>query len=221
MSIGGTPSRGIELWYPTRERLTRQTTRWALWMARTFPKVEQFIGPEMPYCTWGPDRARNRIVDSFLTRNAEWLWMIDADTVPPCDKRIVRDFMFARHEDVVTGVVDGYNALRGAIPPGGWLTIVGQFPSLYRWDFDSKGKIQGWIPLDKGSDYQRAEACGSACLKIHRSVFAKLKKPYFLAIEEQYSEDLFFCAQLKEKGIQLKVDEEMVCDHWKEIELKA
>lgn len=210
----------VELWYPTRERLTRQTARWAIWMGRTFPKVEQFIGPEAPYCTWGPDRARNRIVESFLTRDAEWLWMVDADTVPPFDKKFVAHFLHQETGPVTTGVVCGYNASRGgSILPGGWMEIMGLFRSLYVWDYDSEGKIQGWIPLRDDQPASKAEACGTACIKIHRSVFEKITKPYFHVIEDKYSEDLFFCSQLKAKDIPLAVDEGMKCDHWKEVEL--
>lgn len=213
---------GVELWYPTRNRLTRETARWAIWMGQNFPKVEQFIGPDLPYCQWGPDRARNRIVQSFLTREAEWLWMVDADTVPPKDKRRVKDFLYKRQEVVVTGVTDGYNAYHGEdLPPGGWLTRCGQFPSLYRWEYDNEGKINGWNPLEKGSDYSEAEACGAACLKVHRSVFKRLTKPYFLVAEDNFGEDLFFCAHLKAEGIDLKVDTNITCSHWKEIELRA
>ena len=66
----------------------------------------------------------------------------------------------------------------------------------------------------------KVDACGFGCCLVHRSVYEKLKFPYFQAFwtdwkdkRIQVSEDFYFCTIAREAGVQLWAIPEIKCGH--------
>jgi hypothetical protein len=68
------------------------------------------------------------------------------------------------------------------------------------------------------------DAAGAATLIIHRDVFSKIPWPYFRflykeSMEHLLAEDLYFCSQVKEAGLEIWADLEIASRHWKTMDL--
>ena len=71
---------------------------------------------------------------------------------------------------------------------------------------------------EKGKLYE-CELFGTGCFAVHRSVFSKITKPYFLFKYDSEgmvsaSEDLYFCEKVRNAGIPLFFDARYVCEHF-------
>jgi hypothetical protein len=70
-------------------------------------------------------------------------------------------------------------------------------------------KGHGLVPID---------GCGFGCVLIKRSVFEVIAYPHFVyksAIDHAHtiSEDVYFCRQARDKGVQIYADMSVLCDH--------
>lgn len=149
--------------------------------------------------------ARNHIVDAFLKTNHDFLLMIDADTVPPPDA--VRHLLETQRKtgaSVVTGITP---ILRAGVPVA---NVYIRYP-----DVESPPSLE-----DLPESAFAIVGCGASCLLIARSVFQKIKPPYFKAIEydngARCSEDLYFCQQVNNAKLSIVADPRVVCQHIKE-----
>ena len=121
------------------------------------------------------DRARNQIVDFFLTQRTgkdkepmTHRLMVDADTVPPTDA--LRRLLSHRKE-IVSGMTPilRYNQKEKA-----WETFDNCFS---HGDRDESGKIVTTHVARRNKGLQEIFRCGASCLLIHRSVFETLPQP--------------------------------------------
>lgn len=109
------------------------------------------------------DINRNKIVDEFLRTDAEWLWWIDADNLPPVD---ALRRLFAVGEPLVSGLYYG-GSLRDEITPIAYLRredgAYHNLKQIYQWE---RGEI---VPVD---------AVGMGCFLTHRSVYTDIAEQY-------------------------------------------
>lgn len=118
--------------------------------------------------------ARNQIVESFAKTDDDWLLMYDSDMVfAPNALYQLLDDAYDGGTQVKRHIVGGL-CFAGSLRPGGRL-----FPTIYRTTQDEDGQVGTEIIYDypKGV-IVRVDATGGAFLLIHRSVFAKMSKPY-------------------------------------------
>lgn len=150
---------------------------------------------------------RNRLIERFLKTDYDWLLFLDGDTIPP--------------NDVLDMTENNLPVCSGAYYV--W-TDDGFFPLIL------KVKKHGYTLVDKigkkvKSHLVEADAVGAGTLLIHRLVFNKIERPYFL--EEfgkdgfrKIGHDLYFCRKVKEAGLKIFVDLRYYSKHFKTIDLK-
>lgn len=143
------------------------------------------------------DRARNLCHKEFLASKHDYLFFLDANTIPRPD---ILDRLMAHDLPMVAGLVQIWQ---------GHL-----MPMSFRWDKE-KG---GYVP-HHGEGVQTVDVTTCACTIIKREVMEKVRRPAFkfpLADEfgtEGLSEDFYFCEQVREAGFHIAVDFNAVCDH--------
>lgn len=158
------------------------------------------------------DFARNGCVEEFLASDCDIMWFLDADVTPP--PHIL---------DLITEAQQPWEAA-GAPYPVFMSGKVGDEPKIvltsYAWH---DGKLRCSEVPTHGISFVDGLATG--CLFLRKSVFDKLKKPYFEFIYDKDSremiegEDLGFCKKLGELGIRFYTDFSMVCRHRKNVDL--
>lgn len=166
--------------------------------------------------------ARNHAAGEFLRSDAEWLVMVDHDTVP------VRNFI----EIIPMMEADGkfIAGLPYPVMPG----RDGAFPYPHfglGWLNDSGGyRGLGNLPPDWSTGY---DFLGGGCLVVHRTVFEKVPQPYFKMVSNDAQveilssekglvgrgEDQYFTYKAKEAGFGLWVHSDFTCEHYKTIPL--
>lgn len=159
------------------------------------------------------DRARNQIVRTFLETDCTHLFFIDSDTVPPPDalKRLLA-------HDVP--IVSGMTAIAKETPGDGYQF----FDNCYQSREENDGKITTII-AERRTGLQRIFRCGASCLLVEREVFERVDNPYFKfeynedRTEHTRSEDIYFCDKVREAGYTLCADTDVICGHYKEIQL--
>ena len=158
------------------------------------------------------DRVRNQISKRFLESDADYLLMIDDDTVPPAT---VLDM--ARHDkDIVGALCYAYT------PAMGYYSVA--YPSG---SSDLKAQRLGIGDQIEHRGLMEIELVSSACLLIHRRVLAALDPPYFkmeldddcLLIKD--SEDFSFCRKAGAAGFSVWLDTDQPCNHFKALDMYA
>lgn len=158
------------------------------------------------------DFARNEYTKAFLESDADIMWFLDSDVVPP-------DSIL----DLITIHGDKWK-LSGApypvwIIPNGGDHKQAVFCAYRR---DEKGMHASNIPLS-GTDFVDGIATG--CIFVHREVIEKMQEPYFEFKYDETSrcisegEDLGFCRKASDLGYKFFVDFGMVCHHYKTVSL--
>ena len=160
------------------------------------------------------DYARNKIVEDFLTTDCDVLWFLDSDIAPP----IASIELVTKHFDQWEVAGCPYPLF---LTPNGH-DIPKVVFAVYS-DLPNGGlKNKESIPKN-GTDFVDGMATG--CLFIKRNVFEKLEAPYF---EFKYDaktrqmtegEDLGFCHKVRKLGIRFFTDYELVCHHFKKVNL--
>lgn len=174
-------------------------------------KVE-LVYPEVKTQRIFHDFARNGIVEDFLASDCDILWFLDADVSPPPDIL-----------DLVVKPQMKWEAA-GATYPVFMCGRAGDDAKVvftnYTW---RDGKLTCGNTPTKGIAFVDGLATG--CLFLRKSVFTKLKKPYF---EFKYNpetremiggEDLEFAKKLSDIGIKFYTDFSLVCRHQKSVDL--
>lgn len=133
-------------------------------------------------------KARNDIVEAFLKTQAEYLLFVDADVGfdPVVLPRLLK------HKPLIVG---------GLVPkrePGN--------EGCYHQNAMT-GVVEDGL-------FQTLEI-PTAFMRIHRSVFAKLKKPYFRceSSEDAYGEDIYFCRKWADQGGVMWIDPDIDFSH--------
>ena len=154
------------------------------------------------YRQWGIDNARNSAVKDFLSSDFEYLLFVDSDIV--MDGRIILGLL-KKKEKIVSAVtrlspkyINAFFRIKRtrACRSGYKNYSIVQFMNLPR---NSKNLIL-------------VDAVSTACLLIHRDIFKKLRKPYFLG---STSEDLYFCRKLNKAGIPIYIAFDVRVGHMK------
>lgn len=163
--------------------------------------------------TSGPRIAagRNHAVRSFLSTEAEWLFMVDDDMVVPMGA--IEAFLASADPEkmpVLAGLTWGMGR-------------DGIFPTLWRFE----EKIGELVRFDSWPENAllRVDGTGAACLFVHRSVFERMLEakfsphaPWFEELgmgEHTVGEDVAFCLRLRQLGIPLYVDTALQFGHVK------
>lgn len=158
------------------------------------------------------DFARNGLVEDFLESDADILWFIDSDVVPP-----------PHALDLVSKYSDFWD-LAGCPYPV-FMSVPGyKGPQIVFTVYkrDETGMHASKVPTE-GTEF--VDGLGTGCMFIKRDVFEKLEKPYFefkyrkddMMITE--GEDLGFCRKVSDLGYKFFIDYSMVCKHYKTIDL--
>lgn len=148
---------------------------------------------------------RNHLVDTFLQTDYEWFMFIDSDVAPPPK---VLD-MTKNNKYICSGIY-----------------YQGQFNSIVPVVYSEKNKGYGLYIDDKTkNDVLEVDGVGAGCLLIHRKVFEKIEKPYFMFLFDEngyctLGEDFYFCKKAKKSGFKIWVDRRMTARHYKTIDMK-
>lgn len=135
------------------------------------------------------DSNRNLIVKRFLKTNKKWLIMIDSDVVPP------KNLLSILNTDKKIIGCPAYGLKLNS-------PVLAAFTKKKHKYVSYNGKKKGEVEVD---------AVGTACISIHRSVFEKLKPPYFrFGYDENgvmnNGEDFYFCELAKKNGFKIYIN---------------
>lgn len=173
----------------------------------------QFIWPVNVVHRKFHDFARNCLVDEFLASDADILWFVDSDVVPPPH---VLDLItkYGDHWDLAGAPYPVFMTPKGYKGPQVVMCVYKASPA---------GLHAAAVPHE-GREFVDGLATG--CMFIKRDVFSKLEKPYF---EFKYDrdnnmylsegEDLNFCRRVNSHGYKFFTDYGMVCKHYKTVDL--
>lgn len=156
------------------------------------------------------DSMRNVIVKDFLATSCDILWFIDSDVIP--------------HQNALDMVTKRLSEWEVAgFPCPVWMSPTGeQEPQVIFNVYAAKG--EGYVPASTPTKgVFMVDGMGTGCMLIKRSVFEKIKTPYFSFTyneetrERLWGEDLYFCKKLNAVAIQVYTDFQLVCKHFKRI----
>ena len=146
--------------------------------------------------------ARNECVETFLNSDASYMFFVDSDVEPPSntiehllshgfDKKIVSALCYEIKVDV-----DGF--------PKRVPMVLQKVPD----------KKMEYKVIDKPLEgFMEVDATGTICVIIHRSVFRKIKPPWFDGV----AEDFYFYEKAKKKGFSVYVDCNCKVTHYVEV----
>ena len=157
------------------------------------------------------DRARNLCHRQFLSERYEYLFFLDANTIPHPS---VLDRLLRHDLPMVAGVVQI------------WQEHL--MPMSFRWDglakhFEDPASVDevigaGYKP-HHGEGLQEVDVTTCACTLIKREVMERVRRPAFAFTHtdefgtEGLSEDFYFCDGVRLAGYPIAVDFDAVCDH--------
>jgi cellulose synthase/poly-beta-1,6-N-acetylglucosamine synthase-like glycosyltransferase len=170
--------------------------------------------------TWFPlmnkaplDRARNECHKAFLESTCDYLFFLDADTVPPID---TLDQLLAADKDMISATVQTLSSHKGQPQ---------LIPVAFRWnteDPDDIGYKAHW-----GRGVEEVDIATLACTLIKRKVMEKVGKRAFQYVcdnewgTDGYSEDFYFSRLVREKGFMIWNHYGILCSHIKEFDAKT
>jgi hypothetical protein len=139
----------------------------SLWWSQLVNNVAFLHKQEIDYqglivsSTMATDHNRNQIVKDFLKTDADWLFWIDADTIPPMGT--IRRLLDTKKE-MVSGLYYGKGQDN---PPIAYIRV----------------EDGTYLPLHKARKWERGEiiavdATGMGCMLTHRSIFEKMAAEY-------------------------------------------
>jgi len=179
--------------------LTRGTvsTEWAFaFRELRLPKDSVSVKkPGMPF-----DHARNQMVRVMLDNGSKWLLFLDDDVIPPADGY---EKLMEVQNEIVSGV---YWKRQGKIVPAAYFEAH-PLPTPVP-------HITGNLPIE-------VDMVGGGFLLIHRSVFERVKEPWFewkiyredLPPAERVGEDFDFCRKAKAAGLRVVLHQGVRCKH--------
>ena len=183
---------------PTMGTIRTELVNWLLKAQKAGHQV-QFTLNMAPH-----SKARNAMVEHFLTTDQDYLLMIDSDTIPPEDALDHIELTVAQPK-ILTGItnIQREEGSRANV----YINTV---------DVENPSKIED-LPKERFT----VAGCGASFLVVHRSVFEAIPKPWFKTIEFDNgnicSEDLYFCEQARNAGFEIVCDPAIVCGHAKTV----
>lgn len=140
--------------------------------------------------------ARNLLAEKSI---GDYILFLDDDVLPPMNALVK---LFLDGKDIVTGL---YFAKQEP-----------HFPQIFKkgGDKDHYDCVENY---QKDSLFE-VDACGGGCMLVKKSVFKKIRKPYFQYIAKgedtpRKGEDFFFREKAKEAGFKIYCDSRVVCRH--------
>jgi len=143
------------------------------------------------------DRARNLCHKEFLESKHDYLFFLDANTIPQQD---IIDRLLAHDAPIVSGLVQI------------WQEHL--LPMAMRWNEEAGGYKPNY-----GEGLQAVDVTTNSCTLIKREVMKAVKRPAFAFPHDDefgisgLSEDFYFCERVREAGFPIAVDFDAVCDH--------
>jgi len=157
--------------------------------------------------------SRNKLREYALKNNYDYFLSLEQDVIPPKD---IIERMLKWNKKAITGVYFAVNFYQGKhrLLPLIWV------------DFDKKTKKMFYLQDERlwHNELIEISACGIGCILIHKSILQKIKFRYDDNNPEGF-DDVWFCKDLREKGIKLYCDTSIKCKHlikdwsWKGIKL--
>ena len=183
---------------PTYETISTETYK-ALWELDTGGEVAMFESVKGYDCAL----ARIKMCEKAQEYRAEWLLMVDSDTVPPQDALAN---MLEMNVDVCIGYYQHKHKKQGET----CLWKYGNWSSRYM--------AKELHALDAmGTHKLRVQGGGLGCALLRVSVLDKLPKPWFKwevrPDGTETGEDIYFCNLCKKHGIEIYADTRAACGH--------
>ncbi len=142
--------------------------------------------------------ARNIIVEQFLNTGCEYLWQIDADTIPPID---TLERMLAVDKDIVTAVTP----------------IIRENSRTSNIYLDLSGKPLSMEAVKKRKEPFKIQGVGGACILVKRHVFEKMTIPYYAEVwgndGRHIDPDIFWGNVAQDEGFEITCIPSIVCGH--------
>ena len=132
---------------------------------------------------------RNELVSEGLKTDATHFLFLDSDELFPMD---MTPRLLAHDKDII----GAWTVIRQDIKPNVY-KMVGQYKHE---PYEGKG-------------LEKIDRLGFGSVLIKRSVFEKLKYPWFSFDEHHHTEDLYFCDIARENGYDIWVDFDLRCKH--------
>jgi hypothetical protein len=151
--------------------------------------------------------ARNEMAQAAIDKNCKYLFFLGDDTIVP--NHTLRQLIYRMEQDPDVGVVGGVYCAKA--DPAYPLVFRGQGNGSY-WDW-------------KIGEYFEVTGLGMDCTLIRTDVFRDMKPDWFATISsdkyldgvndaEEWTEDLFFLARVKEEtGWKIMCDANVICGH--------
>lgn len=178
--------------------------------------------------TMGVAAGRNEIAATFLTADAEWLFMVDADMgfAPDTVDRMVDSAV--SHDVPVLGGLCFAQKLDSRDTQGDFHAVRYRIqPTLYSYvEIEDTGE-RGFQAITKyrRDEFQHVAATGAACILIHRRALEAVGREPFMPITDPtgggngtprtFSEDLSFCIRVHAAGLAMGVDTSIKTTHYK------
>ncbi len=199
----------IDIRIPTIGQPCLEQSRWLTWLSSRCDPPHDFNIGWLPNVQ-GPARGRNQLIDEFLDCDADVLWLLDDDVVPPYH------FTWLRHAvaewktepaRVISGWYHQFSNERGP------------YPCVY--DRQEDGYTHVPVTTARIEAYKSrvlVDAVGAGCLLLTREACESVQPIPFEYGERGMSEDLEFCRGLPCGVILLP---KLRCSHFKVVDVSA
>lgn len=187
---------------------------WHRRMEKLYGDRLEFVWPEIYVGRLFHDCARNAYVEQFLSSDADILFFLDSDIVPP-----------ERLYDLITEHGDKWDMAGAPYPV--WMQQQGfstpQVTFTVYKDREGGNKMVPAAIPEQGLDF--VEGIATGCIFIRRKVLERVEKPYFefkydsITREMTEGEDLGFCRKTAALGFKFFIDYSMLCHHFKKVSL--
>jgi GT2 family glycosyltransferase len=171
----------------------------------------QIVSVEEASCGSLIGKARNLLVAKFLESGSEWLWQVDTDTV---FNRAALGRLLKVADPVEAPIVSGLVYI---------LRDDGKVPSMFTLGQDPGGLFMEPVLSWRQGSVVEADACGAACLLVHRTVYEKIEadqgQAWFLTGGNGLiGEDVAFCLRARQVGgWRPRVATNVQCGHVKSV----
>jgi len=161
----------------------------------------------MPEGIFPLDAARNHCVKEFLETDADLLWWIDSDIMPPVS---AMHRLAQADKDAIGAVCFSMKSENGEYFP---------YPVTLRFNENRQYVVY------YGQGIEEADATGGACVMFKRQVFEKIERPYeFIYYPDgtlKLTCDFYIFQKLQKEGFKLFIDFDILCDHKKKCSIKG
>jgi len=183
---------------PTYETISTETYK-ALWELDSAGHEVMFDAVKGYDCAL----ARIKMCEAAIEYGAEWLLMVDSDTVPPTDALAN---MLEHDADVVIGYYQWKNRPPGETcvwKLGNWTT---------RWTASELHALEA-----RGTDSAIVQGGGMGCALVRTSILHRLPRPWFRWVVTpegaETGEDVYFSNLCRQNGVNIRVDTRVACKH--------